>query len=211
MAPTKGWVRKYRGGFALLALLAIVFQYRQMVVENGFPLVNFLSFFTIQGNLFAVWVLLWGAMGNAGQPSAPARDLIRGAAVLYLAITGVVYGVLLAGYQEELQTTIPWVDTVVHRIIPLVMVADWLIDPPTSALTFRKALVWMAYPLLYVVYTLLRGPMAAWYPYPFLDPMRTGGYVVVALYCLGIGLATLLFMWLVVTIGRRLRLVTSPP
>jgi hypothetical protein len=35
-------------------------------------------------------------------------------------------------YQEELQITIPWVDTVVHKILPLVMVADWLIAPPRS-------------------------------------------------------------------------------
>ena len=33
-------------------------------------------------------------------------------ALIYMAITGVVFALLLSGLQEELQTTIPWVDFV---------------------------------------------------------------------------------------------------
>jgi len=57
--------------------------------------------------------------------SAPLRfDLLRGAAVVSMATIGNVYGLLVSGYQEALQTTIPWVDTVVHRVMPLAVVAD---------------------------------------------------------------------------------------
>jgi hypothetical protein len=35
-------------------------------------------------------------------------------------------------------------------------------------------------------YTLIRGPLADdWYPYPFVDPTRDGGYLRVALSRLG--------------------------
>lgn len=201
---TAGWVRGYRVFFALLALLAVVVQCRQSI-ESGFPPSNFLSFFTIQSNLFAIAVLLWAALWTPSE----SWDLIRGAAVLYLSITGVVYGVLLAGYQEELQTTIPWVDTVLHKVMPLVMVADWIIDPPAAPLTFRRAIVWLLYPLAYVAYSLLRGPLVKWYPYPFLDPAQPGGYATVAVYGVGIFLAAMLFTWLVVIIGRHLRLLVT--
>ena len=202
------WVRALRLVFAAVALLAIIVQARQSFA-NGFPPANFFSFFTIQSNLFAVAVLFWTvAARGASQPSVR-RDLVRGAAVLYLSITGVVYGVLLAGYQQELQTTIPWVDTVLHKIIPLVMLMDWLIEPPAHRLSFRRAFVWLAYPVVYVTYSLLRGPLVGWYPYPFLNPAQPGGYAAVAAYSVGIAAFSLLLTWLLVTIGKHARLVVA--
>jgi len=201
---TRWWVRGYRAVFAALTLVAVAAQLSRSV-SAGFPAANFFSFFTIESNLFAAAVLLWGASGDADRRPAPVVDLVRGAATLYMGITGVVYGLLLAGYQQELQTTLPWVDIVAHRVMPLVLVADWLIDPPRRRLDLRRALVWLAYPLLYAAYSLIRGPLARWYPYPFLDPARVGGYGVVALYCLGIAAGALLFAWIVVAIGTRRR------
>jgi len=203
----KPWVRGYRLAFALLAVAAIVVQ----VVRSsggGFPLVNFFSFFTIESNIFGIAVLLWGVLWPGKRPSL-GRDLVRGAAVLYLAITGIVYGVLLAGYQEELQTTIPWVDTVLHKVMPLTMVFDWLVVPPSRNLRFRNALIWLAYPVAYVAYSLIRGPRVDWYPYPFLDPGQTGGYAMVGAYIVGIAVAAVLFTLLVVLIGRHVRLVVG--
>jgi hypothetical protein len=98
---------------------------------------------------------------------------------------------------------------VLHRVIPVVMVADWLIDPPRAALELRRALIWLVYPLLFAAYSLMRGPIVGWYPYPFLDPAQVGGYGVVALYCLGIAAGALLFTWLVVSVGGTLRLVAA--
>lgn len=202
------WVQRYRVAFVLLTLVAVAVQLSRST-SSGFSPANFFSFFTIESNLFAAGVLLWSANGATNRRPAAGVDLVRGAAVLYMSITGVVYGVLLAGYQQELQTTLPWVDIVLHRLMPLVLVADWLIDPPRARIVPRRALLWLAYPLLYAAYSLLRGPFAHWYPYPFLDPGQVGGYGIVALYCLGIAAGTLLFMWLVIAIGTRLRLMVA--
>lgn len=197
----------YRVAFALLTLAAIGYQFFARTEVPDFEPVNFFSFFTVQSNLFAAVVLLSVAWrGMAAGPPSSRLDLVRGAAVLYLATTGVVYGLLLAGYQEELQTTIPWVDTVLHRVMPLVMVADWLVDPPRTPIAPRRALVWLLYPLAYVVYSLIRGPIAGWYPYPFLDPDAAGGYAGVGLYCVGIAVGVAAFAWLTATVGRRVRL-----
>ena len=138
--PLPVWVLAYRALFALAILVAVVVQFWDRFPLPTFRPSNFFSFFTIQSNLFAAAVLLWGASGPRAQ-EGPTADLIRGAAVTYLSITGVVYGVLLAGYQEALQTTIPWVDTVLHKLIPLVMVFDWLVDPPRRAIPWRSALL----------------------------------------------------------------------
>lgn len=202
----QGWVRGYRLIFAVVTFVAIGYQLWVRAQLPAFVALNFFSFFTIQSNIIAALVLLWGALRDQSQPTPLRVDLVRGAAVTYMTITGVVYGLLLSDLQEQLQTTIPWVDVVLHRIIPLVMVFDWLIDPPDSSITIRDGLYWLIYPLLYAIYTLVRGPFVNWYPYPFLDPNKVGGYGVVALYCVGITVGALLFVSLVVYIGQRFRL-----
>ena len=64
----------------------------------------------------------------------PLFDGARNAAVLYMAITGVVFALLLSGLQEDLQTSASWVDFVVHKLMPVVLVADWLVDRPRHRL-----------------------------------------------------------------------------
>ena len=165
------WVRAYRLAFALLIVAAIAYQFVSRAALGAFNPVNFFSFFTIESNLFAALVLLVTAL-IGGAPS-PRRDLIRGAAVAYMATTGVVYGLLLNGYNDALQTPIPWVNNVLHRLIPLVLVTDWLLAPPGPGLTLRRALVWMLYPLAYFAYSLVRGPIVGWYPSPSSTRMRS--------------------------------------
>jgi len=46
----------------------------------------------------------------------------------------------------------------------VVVVIDWLI-PPTMRLTFRQSLLWVTYPSVWVVFTLIRGRTENWYPY----------------------------------------------
>ena len=40
----------------------------------------------------------------------------------------------------------------------------------------------LIFPVLYLLYVVLRGHSLDWYPYPFLNPATVGGYGIVALY-----------------------------
>ncbi len=62
----------------------------------------------------------------------------------------------------------------------MVVVLDWLIDPPQHRLAYRDAVIWLAYPLAWTGVTVVRGAADGWYPYPFLNPAN-GGYGQVAL------------------------------
>ncbi len=206
----RSWVAAYRVFFAGLTLVAIVYQ---MIFSNHefeqFRISNFFSFFTIESNIIALVVLaLFGLRRSTS--ATQSLELLRGAAVLYMATTGVVYGLLLSGYTEGLDTTLPWVNNVVHRIMPLVLVADWLINPPAVRVAFRTALVWLIFPIVFLVYSLIRGPIVDWYPYPFLNPDDVGGYGGVALYCVGIAVFIVAMTWLVVWVGDHLRLAGRP-
>ncbi|MDH6575239.1 Pr6Pr family membrane protein [Kitasatospora sp. MAP5-34] len=161
-----------RLALGLLAAVAVGVQAYHTSTQ-GASLVNFFSYFTILSNLAGIVVLLaGGALGLLGRPGVP--DGLRGAVVLYLAITGLVYVLLLSS--EDVPLQIPWVNAVVHGIMPLVFVLDWLVDPPLRPVSYRTALGWLAFPLLYLVYSLSRGAAVDWYPYPFLDPRIPGGY-----------------------------------
>ena len=61
----------------------------------------------------------------------------------------------------------------------MILVLDWIVDPPALRLAYRDALIWLIYPLVWVSLTLLRGAADGWYPYPFLNPVN-GGYGTVA-------------------------------
>lgn len=189
-----------RVGFAATAIVAMTYQFAA-TADSGFQKTNFFSFFTIQSNVLAVAVLLL-LVSVRGAERTPLFDAVRSGAVLYIAITGVVFAILLAGQQEELQTTIPWVDFVVHKLIPVVLVVDWILDPPRHRLPLRAAIAWLSFPFAYLVYTLGRGAYVDWYPYPFLDAAQLG-YGGVFLRCVFLLAGMALAALAVVLIGNR--------
>jgi hypothetical protein len=69
---------------------------------------------------------------------------------------------------------LPWVNIVLHYIMPVVMVVDWLVLPPKTTLSLQQTAYWLIYPLVYLVYTLVRGAAVGFYPYPFLNPATAG-------------------------------------
>ena len=168
----------FRVGSAALVIAAIVFQLAWLVNDGRFDPFRFFAFFTIQSNLLGVAVFL-ALVARGDRPRTPVVELFRGAAVVYLTVTFVVVIAFLSG--EDVQLDLQWVDFVLHKFFPVIVVLDWLIDPPTVRLPWRTALVWLAYPLVWVTLTLVRGALDDWYPYPFLDPAN-GGYSSVAVY-----------------------------
>lgn len=191
-----------RLAMAVLVAIAVGYQLSSRVGQAEFSVVNFFSFFTILSNLFAA--VTWGVVAaHAGRPRPGWLEWLRGAAVVYMATTGVVFALLLSDLSEELQVTVPWVDTVLHRVMPVVVVLDWLLDPPRRRIRWTAAGGWLVAPIIWLDYTLLRGPLVGWYPYPFLDP-RPDGYAEVALTCGAVAIGMVLLAAAVAWVGNRL-------
>lgn len=200
------WLAPARLLLAALTVTAIV---TQLAIDSGrpdFSAVNFFSYFTIQSNLFAVVVLVMTASRRGDRPEW--LDRLRGAAVTYLSLTGIVYALLLA--DEPGRTIEPWVNTVVHRIMPIALVLDWLVDPPRHAIGVARAMRWVVYPSLFLVYSLVRGPITDWYPYPFLD-VDTHGYATVLITCAVMAAGLIAWIAAVVKIGDALGRRESVP
>lgn len=189
-----------RVAFAALGIAAIGYQLLDLAGKGTLDAVNFFSYFTIQSNLIGIAALLWAAAAG-GSPN-PRLDSFRGAATTYLVITFIVFALLLA--ETDVDTAVVWVDRVLHRILPMLLVIDWLFDPPHSVLTWRRIAWWLAYPLAWLAYILVRGALVDRYPYPFLDPAN-GGYGTVAIYCIAIFVGAVLVMGAIMWAGNAVR------
>jgi hypothetical protein len=189
----------YRLLFALLTIAAIITLTASLISHGIFDLGGFFSVFTIDSSLIAAALLLVGAAMWRSTPP-PVMDLLRGAGVVYMTVTAVVFTLLLS--RVDVETRFAWVNNVVHELMPLVILADWFIAPPASRLAMRKGALWLLpFPVVWIVYTLIRGAASGLYPYPFLDPAN-GGYGSVALYCVGILVFMLLVCAVIVWLGN---------
>lgn len=161
-----------------LILVAIIWQFSAGLSRGNFNIVNFFSFFTIESNILACLVLVVSSMKLLKGKETYTLEVFRGGATLYMVMTGIIYFFLLSGLEESLQTPIPFVNVVLHYVGPIVMAFDWLIDSGRFKIAFTTGLSWLVFPLVYVGYSLFRGIVVNWYPYPFLNPTDDGYFQV---------------------------------
>jgi hypothetical protein len=190
-----------RGCRALLAVAAFTAIAYDAAAGPGVSEGDYFSYFTVLSNLFAAAMLLHGALRPAREHSETV-ELLRGASVAYILTTGIVYLLLLSGHAPAY----PWVNAILHYLMPVAVTLDWLLDPPHVHLDFLRTLVlWMAFPVLYIVYTLARGAIVGWYPYFFVDPHRAGGYLLVAGDCVAVGIGIIALIAATTWAGNRRR------
>ncbi|RFA11252.1 hypothetical protein B7R54_12065 [Subtercola boreus] len=164
----------------------------------GFVVVNFFSFFTIDSNAASIVVLVVGAalVVRRVSPDPVLFTTVRAAVVTYMVTTGIVYNLLLRGIALPQGQTLAWSNEILHVIAPIYLLLDWLFAPGRVPLNWKRLWAILSFPIVWVVYTLVRGPLAIdsatgkeWYPYPFLNPATSAnGYLSVTFYVILIAL-----------------------
>ncbi|WP_228484658.1 Pr6Pr family membrane protein [Microbacterium cremeum] len=227
MMRSSAWMRIWSVARAVMSgviLAAIIAQLTKSIStaielgrDVGTTFANFFSFFTILSNLSAAIVLLWAAVwywtrGRRADAEPTALAVGLACVTTYMIITGVVYNTLLRNIElPQGSQPIPWSNEVLHLIAPLFLLADLFVGPLRRALPWRAVWAVVAFPMIWVVYTMIRGPLTTnpasgdpfWYPYPFLNPNGAGGWPSVIVYMIGIALAIVGVGALVVWWGRR--------
>jgi hypothetical protein len=114
----------------------------------------------------------------AWRPPTPVGRFFRAPAVLtaivvYMVFVGLAYNLLLRhlwtphGYRSLVNESL-------HTALPVLCALYWLLFVPRFHLTIRRGLLWLVYPLAYLVVTMLRGSLSDFYPYPFIDVLELG-------------------------------------
>lgn len=191
-------VLRIAGALAILAaIVAQLVRSHQVWVELGIVhvenlYINFFSFFTIDSNVGAVVVFAIGAVVLIrGMRDPRWFGTLRACVTAYMTVTGIVYNTLLRGVNVSQGQVVEWSNEILHVAGPLLIVLDWLLASGRIRLEWRTLWWVVSFPLVWVTYTMIRGPFAyndvaqkrTWYPYPFLDPSRSPeGYASVAFY-----------------------------
>ncbi|MEP7244124.1 MAG: Pr6Pr family membrane protein [Gammaproteobacteria bacterium] len=191
------WLRL---AFGALTLVAIGLQLN-IHIRSGFSGVNFFSYFTNLSNFIASVVLILGARPavmsrEAGEPG----DQVRAVSAVNMAVVGIVFSILLR--DVDLGSLLPWVNVVLHYVMPCFVVLDWLVRPPKATLRVRHLVRCLIFPALYLAYVIIRGAETGWYPYPFFNPENVGGYGGVALYASGISVTFLVVAGILMRAGN---------
>lgn len=184
----------------MLAAVALAAMGQQLILHVGasYSVLNFFSYFTNLSNLFAAFALLLSVFSRTGK----SRELARYLSAVNMTVVGLVFAVLLR--DVDLGALLPWVNYVLHYVMPVGIVLDWLVNPPASRLNSKNVLFATAFPSAYFTYVILRGVQTGWYPYPFLNPAVVGGYGSVAIFSLGIAVTFVLAASLLLAVGNRL-------
>lgn len=118
-----------------------------------------------------------------------------------MATTFVVYNLLLRDISLDQATTVAWSNEILHVWAPLYLIVDWLIAPGRAPIGWNRFWLIAVFPLAWAMYSMIRGPIVGWYPYPFLNPAN-GGYGAVAVYVIAIAAFILLVGAGVVALSR---------
>jgi hypothetical protein len=183
------------GAFAIILQLVLVRKGHEHLGETadvGRPelvtrLVRFASYLTIWSNVAATVTVGTLALD-------PARDgrwwrAFRLFGVVVVVGGGVVHFFLLRPLLD-LDGADLLADKLLHVVVPLLVAVGWLAFGPRGRIDSGDLVRFALIPVVWFVYTLVRGALVDWYPYPFADVLEHG-YPQVIATGVGIGVAML--------------------
>jgi hypothetical protein len=179
------WARPWFAATAVLVLAGVVIQ---LFVTGGdatkfgatpvLRALNVFAFFTIQSNLIVGGTTLLLALNPAR--SSTVFRVFRLTGVVAITVTFLVFHVALA-HLLELDTWAEVANQLLHTVVPVLAVAGWVMFGPRDLTSGRVARLTAIFPGGYMIFTLVRGPLASdFYPYPFADAKKLGYVGVIA-------------------------------
>lgn len=154
----------FRLTIAAATLAALVAQV--LLAKNMAGAFNLFSYYTIQSNLILGIVLLAATLA----PGLRSDALLR-AATFWILITGIVFNVLLSRIYHPTGLAAA-ISVVHHTATPLAMLANWIFFEEKGRTRMRDIGLWLAYPVVYLAGSMVRGLIDGFYPYWFINPTQ---------------------------------------
>lgn len=195
-------------------LILLLFSLAGLVFSLGLTQGIFKSFgfyyFTIWSNVmgFVFFVVYFLYTSNilisrkSNHKINPNLIRVKGAITLYLLITCLSYYLLMDPSMFSENRSILG-DTLVHAVVPIMVVLDWILFDTKGIFHKTDPLKWPIAPAVFTIFSLIKGQFGenigttqSKYPYFFLDIDRLG-FPMVALCCLGFLSAYIAFGYII--------------
>lgn len=158
------------GWFALITQYVLIIENRTASISE--TTIRFFSYFTILTNIlvacyFSIRLFTGFSSVKISKPG------VLTALTVYITVVGLVYQFILRPLwaPQGLQKI---VDELLHSVIPLLVIIYWYYNENKRDTRYGQIPGWFIYPVVYLVYVLLRGSVSGFYPYPFIDVSKTG-------------------------------------
>lgn len=203
----KKWMQVYRILYILVGVTGLILHSGLL---SGNLRTNMFIYYTNLSNLLCILFFTVLTMCTATGRSGKKLQSLKGMCTIAILITFLVYHFALrplilrhpdsfSGAAAELGNVWAPSNILVHYLLPLATLLDWLLFDDKGVYRWRDLLHWSAAPMAYCIFALVRAPLGgiiagtqSRYPYPFLDVDVLGWPVVLS--NIGILLACFLFI-----------------
>ncbi len=161
----------------LMTWFAVVLQYyltlQNRVATIPETTVRFFSFFTIWSNTLIAIYFTSLLTKNTGIKRFFLRAGNLTAITVYITVGFLIYQFVLRQLWSP-QGIHKVVDELLHTVVPIYFITFWFLYEEKEKLKWAQMPVWLTFPLIYLLYIMIRGNFSGFYPYPFVDLPKIG-------------------------------------
>jgi hypothetical protein len=177
---------------------SVIWQVTDRTLNNNFRPFEYFAYFSIVSAIFAGALLLTTGVRKLKQLEEGKRlEIARLSLTVAMIVVGVVYHALLADVPNDVRDgDYVWPvfpNEFIHTYAPILIVVDYLLSQQAFRVRLRAALWVAVFPLIWLVFSVIRGSLTNWWPYWFINPNGEAGVIGMLSY---IGAITAFFLLL---------------
>jgi hypothetical protein len=175
MIRTPKFARLYRALFALIGWSAMFTLWVSAAVDRPAgssslaAVTKTFRYFSVQSNvLVLIWLLVAVLYWDRRREHPVLRPVVKGAFTVYITVTFVIFATLLQSLVTP-QGIDFYMNAITHFVTPIAFIVDWILYERKRTYQWRYALLWLIYPLAYLIFAQSYGSLTGDYLYPFLN------------------------------------------
>ncbi|MFY9304056.1 MAG: Pr6Pr family membrane protein [Rhodoluna sp.] len=165
-------------GFGLIG--SVIWQVTDRTLNNNFRPFEYFAYFSIVSAILAGSLLVFTGIRLIREfDKNKWVEIARLSMTVAMIVVGVVYHALLADVASDVRDgDYVWPvfpNEFIHTYGPILIVIDYLLSNKEFKLRMRAAFWVVAFPLLWLTFSVIRGIITNWWPYWFINPNGEGG------------------------------------
>jgi hypothetical protein len=177
---------------------SVIWQVTDRTLNNNFRPFEYFAYFSIVTAIFAgALLLVVGVRALRNLEEGKRLEIARLSLTVAMVVVGVVYHALLSDVANDVRDgDYVWPvfpNEFIHTYAPMLIVLEYLVSQKTFNIRLRAALWVAVFPLVWLMFSVIRGSITNWWPYWFINPNGEAGFVGMLSY---IGAITAFFLTL---------------